>query len=261
MNLDAILEHHLLDRVLTPLFSVGGVQFAITRHLVIMWCVALFLLAVLTAAARGRSRLAGLLRVGVEAVALYLRDQVVEPLLGHEGRKHTHYFLTLFFFILGCNLAGLIPGSGTATGNIVVTAGLSICTFCFIVLGGIRAQGLWGFLKHFSPVPPGMNPCIGLPLGALLFVIESFGVVVKCIALTIRLFANMIAGHIVILGFFSLIFIIGAASQAMGLFVAAPFALAMVVFVSCMEVLIGVLQAFIFTLLTAVFVGGVMHGH
>lgn len=261
MNFESVLSHHLLDHAILPLFSVGGVNFAITKHLVVMWAVGAFLLGALSYAARGRSGAALLLRTGVEGVALYLRDTVVEPLLGHDGSKYLHYFLTLFFFILTCNLAGLIPGSATATGNVAVTAGLAVCTFGLIVVGGVRAQGLVGFIKHFAPVPHGL-PIVMVPiLAAILFVIEVLGLFVKCFALTIRLFANMIAGHIVVLGFMSLIFIFGAASQALGVFVAGPFSLALVTFVNCLELLVALLQAFIFTLLTAVFVGGVMHAH
>lgn len=275
MNIDAVLGHHLLDHTILPLGVIGGIKFGLTKHLITMWLVGGVLMAVLTYAARGTSRTAMLLRNGVEALALYLRDEVIEPLLGHDAHKYLHYFLSLFFFIFFCNLAGLIPLGdilkmakvpftdigGTATGNVAVTMGLALCTLGLICIGGIRAQGLFGFIKHFAPVPHGMSPFMAVPLGAILFVIEIVGLVVKIFALTIRLFANMIAGHIVILGFMSLIFIFGAVSQSLGVFVAGPFALFMVTFVNCLEILVAFLQAFIFTLLTAVFVGSMLHAH
>jgi len=261
MDLNAVLSHHLLDHTYFTLFTIGGITFSITKHLVMMWIVGALLVTTLGYAAHGKSQAALLLRTGVEAVVIYLRDTVVMPLLGHDGKKYLHYFLTLFFFILTCNLIGLIPGSATATGNVGVTAGLALCTLGFIIIGGIRAQGVIAFIKHFAPVPPGL-PIIMVPfLTAILFVIEVLGLFVKCFALTIRLFANMIAGHIVALGFMSLIFIFGAVSQTIGIFVAGPFALALVTFINCLEILVALLQAFIFTLLTAVFVGSVMHAH
>ncbi|MFH1723813.1 MAG: F0F1 ATP synthase subunit A [Elusimicrobiota bacterium] len=260
MDFKALLDHHIPDHTLLPLFSAGPVQFSLTKHLVVMWAVGAFLLGVLTYAARSRSQFGLLLRTGVEAVVLYLRDTVFEPILGHGGMRYMHYLLSLFFFILLCNLAGLIPGSATATGNISVTAALAICTFCLIVIAGIRAQGFIPFLKHFAPVPPGLPAWISPVLYVILPVIEVLGLFVKCFALTIRLFANMIAGHIVALGFMSLIFIFGATSTLVGLTVA-PFSVLLVVFVYLIELLVAVLQAFIFTLLTTVFVGSVLHAH
>ncbi|TBR22762.1 ATP synthase F0 subunit A [bacterium] len=269
MNIEQVLHHHLIDHTFFTLFTLpGGVAMNLTKHLVMIWLVSLTALGTLTFAARGEGQAALILRTGVEALVLYIRDNIVEPLLGHEAHRYLHYFLTLFFFIFFCNLAGMLPldavpgnpgVSGTATGNVGVTAGLALCTLGLIVLGGVRAQGLLGFLKHFAPVPAGLPMAfIAAPvLGAVLFVIEIVGLVVKIFALTIRLFANMIAGHIVIIGFFSLIFIIGRS----GVLVTGPFALFMVTFVNCLELLVAFLQAFIFTLLTAVFVGGVMQHH
>lgn len=269
MNIEQVLGHHLLDHTFFTLFTLpGGVAMNVTKHLVMVWLVAAFSLGTLTFAARGKGRVALVLRTGIEALVLYIRDNIVDPLLGHDGHKYLHYFLTLFFFIFFANLAGMmpldaVPGnpgvSGTATGNVGVTAGLALCTLGLIVLGGVRAHGALGFLAHFAPVPSGLPMAfVAAPvLGAVLFVIEIVGLVVKIFALTIRLFANMIAGHIVIIGFFSLIFIIGKS----GVLVAGPFALFMVTFVNCLELLVAFLQAFIFTLLTAVFVGGVMQHH
>lgn len=269
MNIEQVLGHHLLDHSFFTLFTLpGGVAMNMTKHLAMLWIVGAFTFGLLTYAARGTGRAALVLRTGVEAMALYIRDNIVDPLLGHDGHKYLHYFLSLFFFIFFCNLAGMmpldaIPGnpgiSGTATGNVAVTAGLALCTLGLIVLGGVRAHGLVGFLAHFAPVPSGLPMAfVAAPvLGAVLFVIEIVGLVVKIFALTIRLFANMIAGHIVIIGFFSLIFIIGKS----GILAAGPFALFMVTFVNFLELLVAFLQAFIFTLLTAVFVGGVMQHH
>ncbi|MFA6092340.1 MAG: F0F1 ATP synthase subunit A [Elusimicrobiota bacterium] len=253
MNFDEVVAHHLLDHALFPLFSAGGTHVYLTKHLFMMWlCGAgLVLLGLL---AQGSSRPASLLRAALEAVALYIRDNIVEPILGEHGRGYLHYFITLFLFILACNLAGLVPFGATATGNIAVTAALSTCTFFLILTAGIREQGILGFLKHLAPS--------GLPWWLIppMFVIEALGLFIKCGALTIRLFANMIAGHIVVLGFLSLIFTFAATSSWAGL-AAAPFSVGLVVFVTALEVLVCLLQAYIFTMLTAVFVGGAMHPH
>lgn len=277
-DFNAVLAHHLLDHKLVPLFSIGGAHFALTKHLIMMWLVGGFLVAVLTYAARGKSRGALLLRTGVESAVLFIRDKIVEPSMGHGGRQYLHYFLTLFFFILTCNLAGLVqldtflklwdrwvfklPTTdigGTVTGNIAVTAGLAVCTFGLIVFGGIRAQGgVLAFLRHFIPLGHGTNIGLMVTLGPLLFFLEILGVFVKCFALTLRLFANMIAGHCVALGFMSMIFVFGAVSPVQGI-LAAPLAIGLVTFVNVLELLIALLQAFIFTLLTAVFVGMVSH--
>ena len=260
MDFKAILDHHIPDHVIKELFSAGPIQFALTKHLFVLWGVGVFLIAALSYAARSRSTRALLLRTSLEAAVVYFRDTLLAPILGHETRRYLHYFLTLFFFILASNLAGLIPGSATATGNISVTAALSLCTLGLIFFAGIRANGFGPFLAHFWPIPKGL-PWWVLPFMIFMPIIEAAGLLVRCVALTIRLFANMIAGHIVALGFLSLIFILGSTSQALGLAVA-PVSVALVVFVYLIELLVAVLQAYIFTLLTAVFVGGfVQHGH
>ena len=255
MNFEAVLSHHLLDHTFLPLFSVGGVKFGITKHLLMMWGVGLFLIA-LAQVAQTRGRAGLLVRTGLEAVILYIRDNVVEPILGHHGHHYLPYFLSLFFFVLFCNLGGMIPGGATATGNVAVTAGLSLCTLGMIFAAGFKEQGL-AYVKHIVPgslyeLPAWISPLI-IPL---IFVIELAGIAVKCFALTIRLFANMIAGHIVALGFMSLIFMFGKAGLAVGVPV-----VGLVVFVNVLELLVCLLQAFIFTLLTAVFVGGAVHPH
>jgi F-type H+-transporting ATPase subunit a len=262
MDLESTIAHHLFDSApYLKLFKLGGIEFNITKHLVIMWFVGGFMLALFSFAARGTSRTAVLLRAALEGVALYLRDEIIEPILGHDAGKYLHYFLTLFFFILFCNLAGLIPGSATATGNISVTGGLAFCSFGLVMVAGYRAQGgLLKFLGHFIPLGHDAALPLKLALGPLLFVLEFGGIMVKCAVLMLRLFANMIAGHIVILGIMSLIFIFGAVSQWMGIG-AGVFSVALVTFVSCLELLICLLQAFVFTLLTAVFVGSVVHAH
>ena len=136
-----------------------------------------------------------------EVFIVYIRDEIVRPNLGHAGDKYLPYFLTLFFFILFCNLLGLVPFGATATGNIAVTAGMALTTFLMINIAGVMELG-FAPLSH-TYIPPGL-PFWLVPL---MFVIEVLGLFTKSFALCIRLFANMIAGHIVILAFMGLIFI------------------------------------------------------
>lgn len=189
----------------------------------------------------------------LEMIALYIQDKIVLPAMGEEGKKYLHYFLTLFFFILVCNLLGLVPGASTATGNIAVTLTLSLCTFFLIHLAGVREQGVGHYIKSIVPS--------GLPvwLVPLMFPIELIGFLTKTFALAIRLFMNMIAGHIVSLAFLGLIFIFASLNPWIGLGTA-PFSVMMSLFIYFLELLIVIpLQAFIFTFLTALFVGAAMH--
>ena len=254
MNLDEILEHHLLDHRYFRLAKAGGVSLDMSSHLIMMWIVGAFCLVLFSFAARGRSRAGTLLRGGVEAVILYVRDAMLRPVFHEAAGAYLPYFLTLFFFILVCNLAGLVPYGSTVTGNISVTAALALCTFGLIQYAGVREQGLFSYLKHLVPS--------GLPAWVLviMYPIEILGLCVRCVALSIRLFANMIAGHIVSLAFLSLIFIFARMSPSLGLGVA-PVAVALALFVYALDVLVSLLQAYIFTMLTALFVGMAVHPH
>ncbi|HVE15075.1 MAG TPA: F0F1 ATP synthase subunit A, partial [Elusimicrobiota bacterium] len=239
MNFEEVLGHHLLDHKIAPLFTVGGIHFSLTKHLLMMWGVGLFIILI-AQMAQMNNRFGLLLRTALEAVILYLRDNVVTPILGEHGHHYLHYFLSLFFFVLFCNLGGVIPGLATATGNVAVTAGLALCTLGMIFFAGIKEQGV-SYILHIVPGSLYELPWyIGIAIIPLIFVIEVMGLLVKCFALTIRLFANMIAGHIVALGFMSLIFVFGAVSQKVGLAVGVP-VVALVVFVNTLELLVCVM--------------------
>src|SRR6266568_6478774 len=209
MDFVEILEHHLLDHKIAKLFTVGRTTFYLTTHNLMMLLASAILLGLLMIARR-QSALAGR-RAGsfaprgwanmFEVFIVYIRDEIVRPNLGHAGDKYLPYFLTLFFFILICNLLGLVPYGATATGNIAVTTGMALTTFLMINIAGVRELGFLHYLQTY--VPPGL-PFWLVPL---MFVIEVLGLFTKSFALCIRLFANMIAGHIVILAFMGLIFI------------------------------------------------------
>ncbi len=253
MNLTEALEHHLLDHVYAGLGRLGPIHFAITKYLVTMWLVGAFCALVLGYAAQARTRQAALLRAGVEGAIVYARAQM-EPFFGRDTDAYIPYILSLFFFILASNLAGLLPYGATSTGDISVTGALALCTFVLIIFVGVRKQGVLGYLSHF--VPSGTPKAIA----PFLFVIEIFGLFAKSAALCVRLFANMIAGHIAAITFLSFIFLLGKSSLVMGLGVA-PAAVGMALFTQALDVLIAILQAYIFALLTAVFAGMAAHPH
>jgi F-type H+-transporting ATPase subunit a len=184
---------------------------------------------------------------GIEALVLYLRQTVVIPNVGPHGDAYTPYILTVFFFILFANLVGLIPYGSTATGNISVTLTMALISFVVIEVSGMISLGskYWGtivYWNHDLPLP------IRILMSIIMTPIEIVSKFTKPFALTIRLFANMTAGHVVLLALISLVFTFG------NIFIAlAPVALG--VAVSLLELFVAFLQAFIFALLTAVFIG------
>jgi F-type H+-transporting ATPase subunit a len=190
---------------------------------------------------------------GLEAIILYLRNEIYMPVLGgHGGEKYVPFCLSLFFFILMCNVFGLIPYGSTATGNLAVTATLASITFVMIEVAGMRALGK-GYVNTIVYWPHDMALPLKLGLTVIMTPIELISKFTKPFALTVRLFANMIAGHVIILSLIGLIFLFGW-------FVAPP-AVAMALFIMGLEVLVVAIQAFIFSLLAAVFIGQIRAAH
>jgi F-type H+-transporting ATPase subunit a len=185
-------------------------------------------------------------------MVLYMRNEVIMPNVGPHGERYVPYLLTVFFFILTMNLLGLIPYGSTATGNIAVTAMLAIITFLVTEISGMVALG-----RHYLSTIFYWNTELALPMRILMFLIltpvEFLGKFTKPIALAIRLFANMTAGHIVVLAFIGMIFTF--AGLASGL----PFLMAVAVML--LEIFIAFLQAFIFTMLSSVFIGQMRVAH
>jgi len=185
----------------------------------------------------------------LEAIIIFVRDEVAKPYLGNKYHRYLPFLLTVFFFIWINNLLGLLPGGANFTGNIAVTACLAILSFILIL--GSSNKHFWLHLIN----PP------GVPLGIkfLLVPIEILSLFIKPMALCIRLFANIIAGHIMILAVISMIFIFAVLSKFIGVgFV--PISLGFSIFMFMLELLVGALQAFIFANLTAVFIGQAMEG-
>ena len=240
--------HHILDgRLELPQFEpIFGIDFSITKHVVMMWVASALLIALLVSSFRRPQLVPSGLANLLEAIVVFIRDEVVLPVMGEHGRPFMPFFLTIFFFILFCNLLGLIPYGGTATGNVSVTAALALITFAVTQVMGIVSNGPLGYAR--SLVPPGM-PLWILPI---MVPIEILGLLIKPFALCIRLFANMIAGHVVILVFLGMIIMFKS-------YLLAPLSIAAAAAIYLLEIFIACVQAFIFTLLSALFINMAAH--
>ena len=203
----------------------------------------------------------------IEAFVVFLRDEVALRNIGHGGERYVPYVLTLFFFILYANLLGLVPWGATATANITVTGTLAFLSLVWIEVSGFQALGPRGYLRTIVFVPEGVPAWLKPFMVVLMVPVELLGKLAKPFALAVRLFANMTAGHAVILSLVGLILTYGALVQAPGLAAKAIGAVAIVgpillgLFVMVLELFVAALQAFIFALLTAVFIGLIRHVH
>lgn len=184
----------------------------------------------------------------------WIRDEMVYPHLGeHHGKPLLPLFLSIFFFIFFMNAFGLVPFGATATGSVYVTAAMACITLLTMIGGGMLVQGPLAFWKNLVPhgVPAWMWP--------LMFAVELIGLLVKPFALTIRLFANMTGGHLVLLSFMGLIFYFGTNMGLGAGFAITPLGAGMAVFMLIIEAFVALLQAYIFTLLSIIFVGMCLH--
>jgi len=254
---DELIAHHILDSRTLELPFVGEIQLPtihllghdlpITRYVVMMWIASALLLLVACMATRRRSLVPRGVHNALEAIVVFVRDDLARKNIGPHGDRYVPYLLSTFMFILFCNALGLFPYGGTATSNIGVTAGLAGLAFLVIQIGGVREYGLVGHFKNL--VPHGMP----LWLMPIMIPVEIVGMFTKPFALCVRLFANMTAGHVAILSLFSLVFILK--SVWVGVVLSVPLAL----FISGIELLVVFLQAYIFTMLTSLFIGMAVH--
>ncbi len=262
--LEHIVQHPLIERPahLGPLTPNGTITLFSDQiaMIVLAGLLLIVLVPMLIKRRRGSHGVDAMVPAGsanmLEAVCDYLRKEVAEPALHEHTDRFIKYIWSVFFFVLTVNILGLLPipavsslfGThlgGTATGNIWVTATLAIVTMVMMVINGLRLGGK-AYLAHFCPGP--------LWLAPLLVPVEIIGLVAKVFALAVRLFANMIAGHILLAVLLSFILSAGAASATMGLGIAVPVVVASVA-INLLELFVAFLQAFIFTFLTTLFIG------
>jgi len=239
--------------------SILGVQ--ITRLMVMEVVAAGLMLAVLLPVVRHIARTPvsrGWFPNMFEAMLLFIRDDVARPSIGgHAADRFLPYLWTVFFFVLFNNLLGMFPGGASATGNVNVTAILALMTLGVVLSAGMREMGVAGYWIGIVPhmdVPKVMKP----PLWGLMFVIEVAGLMIRHAVLAIRLFANMFAGHVVlavILGFILM------AQMSFAFWLVMPASIVGVILLSLLELFVAFLQAYIFTFLSAIFIGSAVHPH
>lgn len=236
--------------------SVKVYDFSMTKNVVQMIIALIVLVWLLTSMAKKYAKGQGVnsapkgLQNAIEPVITFVRDDIAKANLGPKYQKYLPYLLTVFFFILINNIFGLLPGAANVTGNIAFTAMLGIISF-FVILFSTNKH-YWQHIFWFPGVP--------LPVKFLMMPVELLGVFTKPFALIVRLFANMTAGHIIILSFISLIFIFTEMSKVAGV-AFTPVSIAFAVFIYLIEILVAFIQAYIFTNLTTVFIGGAIGDH
>ena len=237
-------HHHIIEENNKKI-----VNLSITKNVASMLFSGLLLVLIVLKASRAYKKTKTApkgLQAFLEPLILFVREDIIKANIGPKHEKYTMFLLTVFFFILINNLLGLTPGAANVTGNISVTFVLSI--FTFIIITASANKGYW---KHLVK-PPG-TPVALLPI---MIPIEIFGVFTKPFALMIRLFANITAGHIIIFSLISLIFVASNnGANAVAGWSVAPISVLFVLFIFLIEILVAFLQAYIFTLLSAVFIG------
>jgi F-type H+-transporting ATPase subunit a len=288
---ETIIEHvsNNRERPLIELPHILGIDFSVTKHVFMLWFVAALVFLIVTLTVRKYLRQERLIPSGfmnaLESVVEFIRDDITRPNVGSKWvMTWTPLILTFFFFILSANAIGLVPlfdtlavfdrlvlhtpsdsflnrlvhGGTTATANFNVTAALATITFIAIILAGSKAHG---FVKHWKNLlPHGLNPVVKY---AILLPIEVIGMFVRPFALTMRLAANMTGGHIAILSILSFVFLFtemfgrAIAGIGVGMIVSVPLAVG----ISALEIIVVLVQAYVFTLLSAVFIGMAIHVH
>ena len=239
------LEH---NHILLAGTEKAVLDLSITKNVGMLLINATLLILVFLAVAKGYKKNQGKAPSGIqsffEPIIIFVRDEVVKPNIGHHYEKFLPYLLTLFFFILFGNLLGLLPGAGNLTGNIAVTVTLAALTFIITNVSGNK--GYWSHIFWTPGVP--------LPLRLVILPVEILGLFTKPISLTIRLFVAITAGHIVMLSLICLTFIFGSIWVGVG-------SSLILLFISLIELLVAGIQAYVFTLFTALYIGMAIADH
>jgi F-type H+-transporting ATPase subunit a len=267
--LDHVVDHGYLElpwftgrhyEYIVDLPKIGQVQ--ITRFMFMELVAAVLMIAIMIPVVRHISRnpvSRGWFMNMFETMLFFIRDQVARPAIGgHGADRFLPYLWTVFFFILFNNLLGMFPGGASATGNVNVTAVLALMTLVVVLGAGMRESGVAGYWLAIVPhldVPRVLKP----PLWALMFFIEVVGLLIRHVVLAVRLFANMFAGHVVlavVLGFTLM-----AWSSTMAFWLVMPVSIGGVICLSLLELFVAFLQAYVFTFLSALFIGAAVHPH
>lgn len=234
-----------------PTFIVGGGQTGLTQY--IFWmCIALAIMLIVLFAAKKRIALVpkGRFVNGVEYLVEWVRTDIIKGNLGKTADKHGPFLLTIFFFILFNDIVGVIPGCKPGTGTIGVTFALALCSFIYFIVVAVKQMGGLGYIKSFAPAG------VMFPLNILVGVIEAFSTFLRLITLAVRLFANMFAGHICLAAFALLTSSFFGLLITAGNFVgiASVAWLAILVVIYAIEMVVAVIQAYVFTVLSAVYI-------
>jgi F-type H+-transporting ATPase subunit a len=262
---------HLSGKILIPQVFGGQLRnlyeresgFCVSKFMLLELAVALILCVTfawlarqVAAGDRPRGRLWNLL----EALVVFIRDQIARPAIGaHDGDRFVPLLLSLFFFILACNLFGMLPWLGAPTSSWGVTFGLACVTFGTVLLSGMRRFGPIGFFANLAPKID-LHFVLAIPIALFILLIEVLGLCIRHTVLSIRLLANMVAGHLVLLAIMLLAFSVqGAMSPNWG--ITAAIAVIGSILFSCLELFVALLQAYIFTFLSALFIGSAIHHH
>lgn len=245
----------------------GPTDFVLTNYLFFLFIAVALLSIVVFIAVRNLSLIPkNKLSNAVEALAQFVRDDIAVSMIGHDGPKYFPFLATVFFFILTNNLLGLVPGCKPGTGTMGVTVALSTTVFIFFNAAGIKQRGVWGYIKSFAPAG------VPFPINVIVWAIEVFSAMLRIFTLAVRLFANMYAGHI-ILGIFAILTalftepLIEAISTGHGVAGAAAGALpslgwlALMTALYMLEVVVAFVQSYVFTLLSAVYIGSAVQEH
>ena len=253
--------HLSLEALSVDPIHIGSIAIDLspTRHVVVMVLVAVLMLATFVPLAgtlrkRGKEKAPNGRANAAEAMIVYFRDEVVRANIGHGADAFAPFILTIFFFVLGMNLIGLTPLGITPTANISVTAALAVISFVAIEVAGFKALGPAGYARTIFFLPPGLPLLMKPPMLVILTIVEALGKFAKPFALAIRLMANMTAGHTLILLLMGAIFVLQSYLVGVGAVAAASVLM-------ILELLVAFLQAYIFALLTSVFIGLIRHAH
>ncbi len=279
-DIGEMVLHHTADAWTIDLYPMGEIHLprfadvhlgtltlnlSPTKHVVYLLLAAtLVLLTMLLAARSLRRQRAGEkapkgFAAAIEGMVLFVRNDIAIANIGENGAKFAPLILALFFFILYSNLLGLLPWGASPTGNLAVTASLAVLVFLTVEIGGMVKLGAKGYLGTIFPHVPGMHGAGAVAFSVFMAPVEILGKLVKPFALAVRLFGNMTAGHFVILSLFGIIFLFGEL-QGWNYAIGGLTAL-LVVGVMLLELIVAFLQAYVFALLSAVFIGLMQHEH